>query len=54
MWFSNFLSRTEYGFIVKNEDGDMDPRFIKMLLDKQEEFRKYDVEIDQIESRTNI
>jgi hypothetical protein len=54
MWFSNFLSRTEYGFIVKNEDGDMDPRFIRMLLDKQEEFRKYDVEIDQIESRTNI
>lgn len=54
MWFSNFLSRTEYGFIVKNEEGDMDPRFIQMLLDKKEEFKSYDVDIEQIESRTNI
>ncbi|MBL7788378.1 MAG: hypothetical protein JNL75_00930 [Chitinophagales bacterium] len=54
MWFSNFLSRTEYGFIVKNEDGDMDPRLIEMFLAKKEEFKKYNVAIDQIESRTNI
>ena len=54
MWFSNFLSRTEYGFIVKNEDGDMDPRLIEMFLAKKEEFEQYKVAIDQIESRTNI
>lgn len=54
MWFSNFLSRTEYGFIVKNEDGDMDPRFINMLLAKKDEFKQYKVAIEEIESCTNI
>ncbi|MEI7993704.1 MAG: lipoxygenase family protein [Methylococcaceae bacterium] len=54
MWFSNLLSRTEYGFIIKNEQGDMDPRFINLLYAKKDGFKKYKVEVDQIESRINI
>jgi len=54
MWFSNLLSRTEYGFIIKNEQGDVDPRFINLLFAKKDEFKKYKVEVDQIESRINI
>src|SRR5690606_31938006 len=25
LWFTNFLSRTEYGFITRNEEGDVHP-----------------------------
>jgi hypothetical protein len=54
MWFSNLLSRTEYGFITRNEEGDVDPLFAKLLNDKREEFAALDVNVDDIESRTNI
>ena len=54
MWFSNLLSRTEYGFIIKNEQGDMDPRFIALLEAKKEAFKELGVDVTQIESRTNI
>ena len=32
----------------------MDPRFINLLFAKKDEFKKYKVEVDQIESRINI
>jgi hypothetical protein len=54
MWFSNFLSRTEYGFITRNEDVDIDPHFSKMLMDRKDAFEKLGVDINSIESRTNI
>lgn len=54
MWFSNLLSRTEYGFITRNEEGDIHPDFIKILEGKRKEFEALHVEIDNIESRTNI
>lgn len=54
LWFANLLSRTEYGFITKNEDGDVDPIFTRLLLDKKEDFAKIGVDINSIESRTNI
>ncbi len=54
MWFSNLLSRTEYGFITRNEEHDIHPYFSKLLLDKKEEFAKLHVNVENIESRTNI
>jgi hypothetical protein len=54
LWFTNFLSRTEYGFIMKNEEGDVNPMFSQMLLEHEEAFAKLGVDIHAIESRTNI
>ncbi|HUM45375.1 MAG TPA: lipoxygenase family protein, partial [Chitinophagales bacterium] len=54
MWFSNFLSRTEYGFITRNEEKDIDPHFSEMLLNNKEQFAKWRVDVANIESRTNI
>ena len=54
MWFSNLLSRTEYGFITRNEENDIDPLFAKLLEKKRAEFKELYVDIDNIESRTNI
>ncbi|GAA4466410.1 hypothetical protein GCM10023189_48420 [Nibrella saemangeumensis] len=54
MWFSNLLSRTEYGFITRDEEGDINPVFSRMLLAKKEAFAKLGVNVDDIESRTNI
>lgn len=54
LWFTNFLSRTEYGFITRNEEGDVNPLFIQMLLDKKDDFARLGVDVHAIESRTNI
>ncbi len=54
MWFSNLLSRTEYGFITRNEEHDIHPYFSSILKSKKEEFAALNVEVDNIESRTNI
>jgi len=54
LWLTNLLSRTEYGFITKNEEGDVNPVFSKLLLAKREEFEKLGVDVHAIESRTNI
>ncbi len=54
MWFSNLLSRTEYGFIERNEEGDINPLLVKMLNDAKEEIEKNGMLIANIESRTNI
>lgn len=54
LWFSNFLSRTEYGFITRDPVHDVNPLFGKLLEAKREEFKSLDVDIDAIECSTNI
>jgi hypothetical protein len=54
LWFANFLSRTEYGFITRNEDGDVSPLFSELLNARRADFDRIRVNIDDIESRTNI
>lgn len=54
MWFSNLLSRTEYGFITRNEEHDINPHFCELLMSKKEEFAALGVIVENIESRTNI
>ena len=54
LFFTNLLSRTEYGFITRNEERDVNPLLIRLLQDRVEAFRRLGVEVDAIESRTNI
>ncbi len=54
LWFTNFLSRTEYGFITRNEERDVNPILIRLLEDRREAFKTLGVDIDTIKSRTNI
>jgi hypothetical protein len=54
LWFTNFLSRTEYGFITRNEERDVDPLLIRLLEERREKFKALEVDIDAIESRINI
>lgn len=54
LWFTNLLSRTEYGFITENEEKDIHPYFIELLKKHSGDFARLGVNIDAIESRTNI
>ena len=54
LWLTNILSRTEYGFITRNEERDVNPHLIRLLEDRREAFERLGVDIDAIESRTNI
>ena len=54
MWFSNLLSRTEYGFITRDEERDINPYYSQLLMAHKEEFLSYGVNVEEIESRTNI
>ncbi len=54
LWFTNFLSRTEYGFITRNEEEDVNPLFRKFLLEEEKKFARLGIDVHAIESRTNI
>jgi hypothetical protein len=54
MWWSNMLSRTGYGYIMSNEEKDINPDLIKRLKDKEKEFADLGIDIYDIQSRTNI
>ena len=49
MWFSNLLSRTEYGFITKDEEKDVNPYYSNLLLAQKNEFLSYGVNVEEIE-----
>ena len=54
MWFGTMLSHTGYGYITKNEEGDIHPKLIKALENNRDAFSALGVSIDKIPSRTNI
>ena len=54
LWISFMLSRTNFGFILKNEEKDIHPKFIELLKEKREQFEGLGVDINDISSRTNI
>ena len=54
MWWSNMLSRTGYGFITADEDGDVPPQLRESLENHRQQFAELDLDIDIIQSRTNI
>ncbi len=54
MWWSNMLSKTGYGYIMKNEQGDINPLLIEKLKAKEKDFKALGVDIYDIQSETNI
>ncbi|MCC5932881.1 MAG: hypothetical protein LAT75_08615 [Candidatus Cyclonatronum sp.] len=54
MWWSNMLSRTGYGYIMANEDGDVPPALQEKLERHRQDFAALNLDIDIIQSRTNI
>lgn len=54
MWWSNMLSRTGYGYIIADEDGDVPPALKASLEKHRQAFTDLNLDIDTIQSRTNI
>lgn len=47
------LNYTEYGYILRNEDDDMNPDLIKALLSNKDKFKKLDYDIRSLRSCIN-
>jgi len=54
LWFANALTKSEFGFIMTNEDQDVHPKFPNLLRGRRSEFADLGVNIYRIQSRTNI
>ena len=54
MWWSNMLSKTGYGYIIADEDKDVPPALKESLEKHRQAFADLDLNIDIIQSRTNI
>ena len=54
LWFANALTKTEFGFIMTNEDRDIHPKLPQLLRARREAFADLGVNIYKIQSRTNI
>jgi hypothetical protein len=54
LWFATFLSRTKFGFIMKNEDRDIPPLFLEVLRKYKPRMDELGFDIDGLQSRTNI
>ncbi len=54
LWISYMLSKTQYGFLLRNEEEDVHPRFVDMLREKVAEFAEYELDLDTVSSRINI
>jgi len=56
LWISYLLATSTYGFILKNEERDIHPKFIELLKKRKAEFKAIHKKLDisKIPSRTNI
>lgn len=54
LWFATFLSRTKFGFIMKNEEKDISPMFLDTLRKYKSQLDELGYNIDGVQSRTNI
>lgn len=54
LWISWMLSKTSYGFILANEEGDVHPRLVELLRARAAEFYALGLDIRTISSRINI
>jgi hypothetical protein len=54
MWWSNMLSKTGYGYIMKDEQGDISPILKRKLKAQEKAFAELGVDIYNIQSETNI
>jgi len=54
LWIAYMLSHAVYGLIMRNEDRDVPPALREHLARRRHEFAAVGVDIDTIQSRTNI
>ncbi len=54
LWISYMLSKTQYGFLLRNEEEDVHPRFVDMLREKVKTFAELELDLDTVSSRINI
>jgi hypothetical protein len=54
LWISWMLSKTTYGFLLSNEEGDVHPRFVELLRVRAAEFAALGLDVRTVQSRINI
>jgi hypothetical protein len=54
LWISWMLSKTNYGFILANEEDDVHPRLMELLRAHADEFAALGLDIGTVSSRINI
>ncbi|WP_017314366.1 lipoxygenase family protein [Mastigocladopsis repens] len=50
---SNMLTNFDYGYMLKNEDGDIPPQLIELIESKRGEFEKLGFDLNSLRSRLN-
>jgi hypothetical protein len=48
------LSRTSYGFLLANEEDDVHPRLLELLVGHAPEFAALGLDLEMVQSRINI
>jgi len=54
LFFTWYLTRTRYGLVTRNEEGDIEPGLIAQLKARRGEFEALGYDIDAIRSRINV
>jgi len=54
LFFTWYLTRTRYGLVTRNEEGDIEPGLIARLKARRGEFEALGYDIDAIRSRINV
>jgi hypothetical protein len=54
LWISWMLSKTSYGTLLANEDGDVHPRLVRLVRARREEFLALGFDVDRLGARINI
>ncbi|QSQ28355.1 hypothetical protein JY651_33135 [Pyxidicoccus parkwayensis] len=54
LWISWMLSKTNYGFILSNEEADVHPRFVELLRAHAAQFAELGLDVRTVSSRINI
>ncbi|MCE9666400.1 hypothetical protein LY474_01125 [Myxococcus stipitatus] len=54
LWISWMLSKTNYGFLLSNEEADVHPRFVELLRAHAAEFAALGLDVRTVSSRINI
>ena len=54
LWLSWMLSKTSYGFLIANEEDDVHPRFVELLVGQAPELAALGLDLGMVQSRINI
>jgi hypothetical protein len=54
LFFAHYLTRTRYGLVTRNEDGDIEPGFVAALKARRSDFAALGYDVDALRSRINV